>query len=259
MERDTKPPTTSAPHVDDTLKAFYHNHKHNHSPSDDLFQRIYQTMPQPQPSEEIETQETPPSESFWTQLQRQWRWFLAPALVVACALFAVWQIPSNPTPNRTQEPRTFVPKSGQPSFKLLHAKYTPQGYLHKQTTRIGEKLQAGDGVQLSYQVPEAMHVMMISVNSQGAVSVFVPLGGQRSIQVAPGMGSLPRQTSLALDNYVGPERFFILFSKKMFATSVVKQKVQQAFQTAGQSLASMKLLLGPWKSQTLLIQKMPRK
>ncbi len=262
MERETKPPTSTS-QVDDTLKAFYQNYKQAHTPSDDLLERMFQTIPESVESTATAhpVTETSPHDSMWERLRRQWRWFLAPTLVAACALLLVRQTGNFGASgaNSTVEPRTFIPKSGTPSFQLYHSRYTPQGYLHKQATRLGEPLFARDGVQLSYQVPGATHVMLISVNERGETSVFAPLGGASSIQVQPGTGTLPRDTSLALDNYLGLERFFVLYSDQPFATSAVKQAVQQAFLQANQSLQAMKSLPGPWKIQTLLIRKTSRK
>lgn len=200
-------------------------------------------------------------------------WSLA---TVAVALCIIWFIPQNQehpslllTPQKTHvEPRTQPTK--RPLFtakgfpiRMLHAHrhfgsptlaFTPA-----QHTRSGAQLYPGDLVQFSYHLEEPLHLMIVSLNNRGEVFPFVPFRGTESIYVKSGKGTLPRNISLKLDQYIGPERFFIIASKDHFRYKEVQETLLTQWKRQDKDLIHWPEHTSKWSIvQSILIYKRPK-
>jgi len=151
-----------------------------------------------------------------------------------------------------------VGKSQHIEFKTL--------YLRRGTTRSfqaesKQELYPGDFIQFAYSAGHPYHVMIISLNDKGEVSLFVPFSdSKQSHQVEAGRGLLPDALgTLELDDYVGMERIFFVYASKAFGFNELKQVVEKSFQKAGRSLTKLKSLPGPWKWKDMVILKKSNK
>lgn len=170
-------------------------------------------------------------------------------------------MPPQRQPNARKRPlatRRLVPK-GEAILNLLHAQKTPRGFTHRQLTRDGARLSAGDLVQLHYQTAQPAYVMVLSLNQKGEVSLFIPFGKSQSIRVATGVGHLPKTGSLELDAYTGREFFFLLSSPKPFAVQEAKKAIEKAFVQTQSKRAQLRELPGPWTARVIAVQKQARR
>ncbi len=90
----------------------------------------------------------------------------------------------------------------------------------------------GDQIRFTYWSGDNDYLMLLSVEDSGVVSVYYPddAGGEEgdeSIQIARGR-NLPLEGSIVLNDYVGHERFFALFSPVPISVDHVKNRAASA-------------------------------
>jgi len=126
----------------------------------------------------------------------------------------------------------------------------------KHKTSDEDILYPGDLMKFSYQLSDDFQMMIVSVDQNGKVSIFVPFGERSSMLVKAGKGSLPvQEDSLELDDFIGKERIFVLYSKHRFWYKDVKRSLQRVFQEK-KVLSKVKLIPGTWKiAKSILINK----
>ncbi len=201
----------------------------------------FQTLLQ-QGTQKLATQPVPkPSlQSVWLSWQR-----LAWMSAMAAALVVFTLVPRDPEPDR-------VGKSHAPTIRMLHFR---KGSQYSQWTRNGERLQPGALIQFAYQLPVPQHMMVVSLNQKGQVSVFFPLGKKQSALRQSGEGTIPPNQSLELDNSIGEERIFVIASANPFSLSTVQEALLQAFKEKSGNLTRSIRLSKPWKVYSILIRK----
>lgn len=148
-------------------------------------------------------------------------------------------------------------------WRVLYAHQTSQPKnIRTQTLHDGASMYPGDFIQFVYTFSVSQFVQIIGVNQKGRVYKLFPTYQVVATKMPRGRGSLPRKQgregSFLLDDYLGWERFFILTSDKPFSFSQVKKAVLKAWLAAGRDLHNLKVLDGPWQSDSYLIQKRPR-
>jgi hypothetical protein len=139
-----------------------------------------------------------------------WKWMpvlLAPALAAAALLFYL----------RPQGEPEYAFKGG-PAL-TVYARHGDRVW----KLRDGQKLQPGD--ELRFVVAPAGHryVLVASLDGAGQASIYYPFGGERSAAVASG-AELPG--SIKLDETLGRERLFALFSDEPLSTADVLRQLK---------------------------------
>jgi hypothetical protein len=84
----------------------------------------------------------------------------------------------------------------------------------------GEALAAGDQLRFQIEPAGARYVLIVSVDAQGTVGVYLPFEGTESA-VVDGGGTFLSPDSVILDATPGPERVFALFSAKPIRVDTV--------------------------------------
>lgn len=223
----------------------------------------------------LDPKEIPSVEEVWLPLQERmlrerataqknirlqwWRWgvVVAASVVLLVVAFPLRWFFSIPQDNQSG----WIEKGLlTPQWRMLYVHHpTSQGSRDPISTPRdavdGQVLHPRDLVQFSYEVPEDFHVMIVSINSSGKVDPFVPLVQMHSVAVQKGKGSLPRQRSLILDEYIGPERFFVLYRKKPFTFTQIRKFLYDAWLQSGRNVIKLRIPSATWQSRTFLIHK----
>jgi hypothetical protein len=125
----------------------------------------------------------------------------------------------------------------------------------------GAHLPPAARVRFLYDNTEYGYLMLVSVTGDGTVSPLYPPAEGPSIPVAPGLG-IPLQGAVELDGYLGPERFFALFSATPLAFEQVRDAAAAALRDAAPGdvaawLRGLARLPLGCAQATLLIEKTP--
>ena len=124
-------------------------------------------------------------------------------------------------------------------------------YCHRagQVFRVnpGDQLLPEDRIRFAVSTPGAGHVIVVSVDRQGEVSLFYPMG-----PIAGGRTEL--EGSTILDQSQGPERIFVVFSEEAFDFGAVEAAVERGLKEAG-GVESLKKLPLELAQNSLLIHK----
>lgn len=142
---------------------------------------------------------------------RRARWWArpwVPAVVAAAALIGV--LTALPSPQEPGAPTTRL-KGGGPGLVMF---VKDASGVHR--GEDGARLEAGDQVQFRYDAGGRRHLFLISVDAAGVVSPLYPDTPTESIAVEP-EGVHVLEGSVILDDAVGPERFFAVFSNAPLA------------------------------------------
>lgn len=123
----------------------------------------------------------------------------------------------------------------------------------------GGSLPPGAALKFHYSTTDQDFLMVISVDARGSVYSYYPGEGRTSIPAVRGAG-IPLPGGVELDEYLGPERFFALFSSVPLTLDQVEQAVassKQASQDDGEAwITGLKSLpLGGCVQTSLLIHK----
>ncbi len=105
--------------------------------------------------------------------------------------------------------------------------------------RSGQPIPVEDGAQLApdarirflYDSPDYDYLMLVSVTARGEISVLYPMTEGPSIQVVRGLG-IPLHGAVQLDDHLGPERFFALFSPAPLAYEQVEAAIAESLRGA---------------------------
>lgn len=146
-----------------------------------------------------------------------WRRPWLPAMAAAAALFAV--APSMMGPDTTPTTREKGGGVGLVMFvKDAHG---------IRRADDGERLREGDQVQFRYAASGLGHLFVVSVDSRGVVAPLYPEDPTQSIDVEA-EGTHVLEGSVILDDAVGPERFFALFSETPVRFAEIDEAVRAA-------------------------------
>lgn len=92
----------------------------------------------------------------------------------------------------------------------------------------GDLLREGDQLRLSYDSDGLSYILVVSVDDTGLVTPLYPDDGSRSMEIVPGM-NVPLPGGIELDNFVGFERIFALFSTDPLRFDDVSYAVKQLY------------------------------
>lgn len=178
-------------------------------------------------------------------------WLPAAGLVATAALTATfllvvapWERPSQdqPGPSRPAEVLPADAAFGASGAHRPKSTLRPHAVLQAAPVDLsimvlgaGGAMPAKDGVQLPpdtqirflYDSPDFDYLMVVSVTDRGAVSVLYPMTEGPSIQVVRGLG-IPLHGAIQLDDHLGPERFFALFSSAPLAFEQVEAAITES-------------------------------
>ena len=91
----------------------------------------------------------------------------------------------------------------------------------------GTRLAPDTLVRFVYDNPDYDYLMLVSVTGDGEVAVFYPMEEGPSIPILRGRG-VPLHGAVQLDDHLGPERFFALFSATPLAWEQVETAVAES-------------------------------
>ncbi|MBN2499005.1 MAG: DUF4384 domain-containing protein [Deltaproteobacteria bacterium] len=163
------------------------------------------------------------------------RWW--PALAAACAcmllLAGVWMLwPAGPAEPATGSVR-FKGCTPRASFRVER-----QGRVF--AGRSGMRLLAGDRICFAYSISEDAYLLVVNVDGQGRPSIYYPAGAACSAAIRAGEEVfLPISTRL--DDYLGPERIFALFSRRLLTCAAVEAAVRRAWAGSVEDLETLPL------------------
>ena len=119
--------------------------------------------------------------------------------------------------------------------------------------RPGGTYRPGDRIQLRYTAPAATYLVVVSLDSRGAVTAFYDDAG-RSLALEPGVARV-LDGSVVLDDALGPERVVGCFADAPVATGEVVAAGRRALRAAGGDPAATGPLDLPCEQATFLIHK----
>ncbi|MBM4371389.1 MAG: hypothetical protein FJ098_07020 [Deltaproteobacteria bacterium] len=166
----------------------------------------------------------------------------AAAAVVVVAVF-VSRTPGEPAPGGGPEPvaafgtggplrdkgPSGAPQPGPAVVSLAAVVQAGEGAL---PVEDGEPLEPAARMRFLYDNLDYGYLMLVSVTGDAAVSPLYPLREGPSIPAAPGLG-IPLPGAVELDDHLGPERFFALFTAEPLAFEQVAAAAAAARVAAG--------------------------
>lgn len=213
--------------------------------------------------EEAVNESAVPQKSLYASLFAHWR----SLSLAVCSMGLIWFFLESPetyiqpstSRMKSQTVHTPVKRQTVPSavaknlfsVRMLHIQpgQTKSSWTHHQAV-----LEPGALIQFELHLYKALHVAVLSINQKGVISAFVPLSAKKSIYKPQGKQSLPYKGSLELDDYIGLERIFVLFSKHAFSMNTARKHIRQAYIRARRNIKKMQTL-PDWRCHTLLIRK----
>jgi hypothetical protein len=168
---------------------------------------------------------------------------MIPVIIVLCAV-AFIQFPS------LHQDGTYTGIKGGIGLKVFASR---EGAVRE--LRDGEAVAPGDMLRFVPAVPENGYLMVVSVEESGKLNLFHPAGGDASVRAEAGAHALPG--SIILDESLGAERVFLLFSARPFGLVAVRDAAARAL-GAGKGIAEVRSLPLETKQATLLIIKKGR-
>jgi hypothetical protein len=108
------------------------------------------------------------------------------------------------------------------------------GGIEKRSERI---YYTGEKIQFLYSCAEANRLILLGIDTTGAMTSFYPAAGDSSCVLERG-ADIPLPNSIVLDEYTGREIFIAVFSKKPLNVFEVKRRVSASF-AATRSLDSI--------------------
>jgi|GEM_PF-3075794 len=165
--------------------------------------------------------------------------------------------PVKRVPASTKHPFDLTQKGYSPDILML---YLPGAEAKKKkmlslNALNGQKLFPGDFIQFQYKIPKKVHIMITSINQKGEVFAFIPFQGGSSMLLQRKKGTLPSEASLELDDYIGPERFFVILANDSFTFTQVKRVLKKTVSLQSKTLHVAKRFPSQWWVKTILIQK----
>jgi hypothetical protein len=148
------------------------------------------------------------------------RWRPALAAACACLLLAVgawilWR--SEDRPGGV----AFKGEAPSLSFRVERGGRVFPGRAHMQ-------LRPGDRIRFAYSLVEDAYLLIVNLDNDGKATVYYPSGGGSSLPVRAGQKVfLPG--SIRLDEYLGPERIFAVFTREPLSASDVESAAGRAF------------------------------
>jgi hypothetical protein len=114
----------------------------------------------------------------------------------------------------------------------------------------------GEKIQFTYSCGNNRYFMLLSADSNHAISVYYPSEGTESIALDPGR-DLPLPNSIILDSYIGPELYLAVFSASPLDVTHVTRYLTGLLQKSG-SLSDLHPGFENAVVQSILIEKKER-
>lgn len=186
--------------------------------------------------------------------RRPFGWFPAAGLATAGALAVALLIVAAPWEHPGTAPGTTDPAPEDAAFgalgthrpKSTQRPITPPDAgpvdLSVVALRDGRPVTLEDGAHLApdtrirflYDSTDYDYLMLVSITDRGEVSILYPMTEGSSIQVVRGRG-IPLHGAVQLDDHLGPERFFALFSP----SPMIFEQVETAIAESRRSAATL--------------------
>lgn len=139
---------------------------------------------------------------------------VVPLMVAAAALLLLVQVRGN-DPEKAMDDAPELAIKGGPALQV----YALRDH-HVFRITDGDVLAAGDEIRFAVTPAGAGYVLIASVDGRGQATIYVPYDGERSVAIDPrGRTELPG--SIVLDDAMGPERVFAVFSTSPLRASDV--------------------------------------
>lgn len=201
-----------------------------------------------------------PKESFWGWLSELLASHRLPALATAAAvaglaLLLIWPRGMEPSPEELA-PGSSAGSAISRGTRLKTAyglSFHLQSGGRVEPGRPGAVCHPGDRIQLRYSSPRQGHLLVISLDSGGAVTPFYDDRG-RSLDIEPGVARL-LEGSIILDDAIGPERVIGCFSEDRIETEAALAAGRRALDAAGGDPQAVKELDLPCEQVGFLIKK----
>ncbi len=184
---------------------------------------------------------------------RTWWWAPAGVLAAAAAAVALTWVPTQ---------QTAAGVSVAPVAPVTRLKAAPGLTFHVerdgrvQVGDAGGVYHPGDRIQLRYTTGTHRHLVVVSLDSSGAVTPFYDADG-RSLDIEPGVKQL-LDGSVTLDGALGPERILGCFSERSVDTGEIIEAGRRALAAAGGDPAKVARLDIGCAQATFLIDKRRR-
>jgi len=172
---------------------------------------------------------------------------LAAVAAVALAIF-VWPATTGGPPRTPPGGTRLKAAVGLDFFAEVDGVVTPG--------RPGGSYRPGDRIQLRYSTPQQAHLVVVSLDSRGAVTAFYDDVG-RSLPVDAGVARV-LDGSVILDDALGPERVVGCFSTEPVPTERVLAAARRALAAAGGDPLAAGPLDLPCVQAAFVIHKQPR-
>ncbi len=177
--------------------------------------------------QKLEASEAQSTTPWWAKLTKPWM----PVLVAAVALFAI-------------VPLTQVDPDPEPGVRIKGGGVGLSMFVKDldgvQPGHDGMHLSAGDQIQFRYNADEHDYLFIISVDARGTISSLYPEETEQSIRVLP-QGAHVLQGSIILDEAVGPERIYAVFSAEPVSFGEIDAAVKAGLADNG-SVVDLKAL-----------------
>jgi hypothetical protein len=149
----------------------------------------------------------------------KWRWMLGLALpLTACVLLLLARsYPSN-------HHATIGIKG--PSVVRVFARRNGADTSAVAKVNDGDRLAAGDALRFVLSPTGLPYVLIASIDGAGQVNVYYPFHGEASIEVDP-QGTVSVPGSIVLDRAPGPERIFVIHSKRPVLAKTVRDALAE--------------------------------
>lgn len=197
-------------------------------------------------------------------------WLLSPVMVALLLLLqtsapsSVLQMPTqNKQIQQPQHSRVFHPSKsslrpkGNPVVLevLYHTYTTRQRQYVLRIAKHKEPLSPGHFIKFRIHTTNRLHGMIVSLNQKGEVFPFVPFQGKQSRWIDGKKQIIPPVAWLELDDYLGPERFFFVASKKPFTLKEIQKVIQKQWLLHAKNVRAELNLPSPWYTASVLIEK----
>ncbi len=200
------------------------------------------------------------SARWWSIFNSTPKWAIASALLLLLVIFILPRTSFSPfAPNFERSDSNLPPRwdlllaKGQPFMKILYLKPSPTlqmkfsgnpaTFKDVHYLRDGESLCPGALIQFHYQLAQKGFLMIVSLNAKGEIFSFVPFQGEKALISSKLKGYLPTSSSLELDDYLGPERFFLIWAPNPFLLKDVRRPLRKYWQKSGKDIRATPKIL----------------
>ncbi len=101
-------------------------------------------------------------------------------------------------------------------------------------------VRAGDALRFKVFSDRFSHVLVLGLDIEGQVEVYVPWGGQESTSILPGRMTVLGKESVVLGESGGDELVLVLFSARPIQSASAMDQVRTAFLAAGHDLRAIR-------------------